>query len=152
MNEWSQMMFGSDGFYYNVNEPNDNNSFKGGFDNSNSYKLNDTQDKNQFKIRQEKLIELRNANKNLNEYSENIISNFIRNLSTNPDAAGNSKALGNYSPTGYELENLNSTTSVYYRNKLVDLQSPFGGLLTNYSNGNLYGTFTQVHSQYYSNK
>lgn len=151
MNEWSQMMFGTDGFYYNVNEPNDNNSFMGGFGNTNSYKLNDMDLKNEFVARQEKLIELIPQHK-INEYSEHIISNFIRNLSRNPDAAGDSKALGEYSPINYQLENLNSPTSAYFRDKLVDLKSPFGGLLTNYSNGNLYGTFTQVHSHYYSNK
>lgn len=153
MNEWDQMMFGTDGFYYNINEPDDIFSPKGGInDNENSYKLN-TPKINKFNDRTKFLSSITSIN-SLNEYSEHIISNFIKSQS---EIEGNSKANSNFQPTTFGFENLNSPESVYQRDKLIDLKGNFsslkpGSILANYANGNLYGTFTQVKSQYYKNK
>ena len=136
MNEWLQMMFGSDGFYYNVKNPA--SYFVGGIQSEGDYIINKPT-KNLFEQRENLLSNASKSNLELTEYSENLIRDFF----TEMEKYGN-----NFKPSSLEKENINSPESTYFRDKIIDMKDN----LSKFNMGNLYGTFTNIRSQYYRNK
>ena len=136
MNEWLQMMFGSDGFYYNVKNPA--SYFVGGIQSEGDYIINKPT-KNLFEQRETLSSNASKSNLELTEYSENLIRDFF----TEMEKYGN-----NFKPSLLEQENINSPGSTYFRDKIIDMKDN----LSKFNMGNLYGTFTNIRSQYYRNK
>ena len=136
MNEWLQMMFGSDGFHYNVNNPA--SYFVGGIQSEGDYIINKPS-QNLFEQRENLLSNASKSNLQLTEYSENLIRDFFTEIE---------KYGKDFKPGKLQQENINSTSSTYFRDKMIDMKDN----LSKFNMGNLYGTFTNIRSQYYRNK
>lgn len=136
MNEWNQFMFGSDGFYYNVNSPNK------GLDNN--FIINKPDD-NKFEDR-ELLIQVNKDTlySSLVNYSEYLIRDSLSHI----------QDLNEVSSTGNIYGSYTKVLGSYYQNKLKYFKAGTveGGSIYNYDFGRTGEGLRRVNTEYLNKK